>query len=247
MLNNEITVQIQSAMVRAGIDCPEDLIFICDGKIHRFGTKGDKGKPCWYVIHVFTDGFVWCSFGCWKRCVSETWHNHNQGLSEQEKNLIKQKKEQLKMELQERQARAKKSVNCAWDGAQQSFAAHPYLTRKQVKSFGLRLYKGLLLIPLYNENRELCSLQFINSEGAKWFKQDTHIKGCFFPVGNVDGIIYIAEGYATAAAIHEATSRSVIVAFSAHNLLPVAKITRKQYSNAEIIICADNDAFGGVK
>ena len=245
MPNSEITAQIQYAMAKMGIDCPETLIF--DGEIHRFGAKGDKGTPCWYVIHVFDNGFVWCAFGCWKRIISETWHNRDRSLSNQEKFLIKQKQEQLKTELQERQAKAKKSVSYVWESAQPNFAEHPYLTRKQVKSFGLRLYKGLLLIPLYNENYVLYSLQFITPEGAKWFKKDAPIKDCFFPIGNVDRIIYIAEGYATAAAIHEVTTCSVIVAFSAHNLLPVAQITRKKYPNAEIIICADNDAFGGLK
>jgi putative DNA primase/helicase len=38
--------------------------------------------------------------------------------------------------------------------------------------------------------------------------------------------VLIAEGYATAASVHEATGRPVVVAFDAHNLKPVAELFR---------------------
>jgi phage/plasmid primase-like uncharacterized protein len=56
-----------------------------------------------------------------------------------------------------------------------------------------------------------------------------------------DGEILLAEGYATAASIHMATGQTVVAAFTAHNLQPVAEILREQYPDAEITICADND------
>ena len=44
-----------------------------------------------------------------------------------------------------------------------------------------------------------------------------------------DWIALIAEGYATAASLHEATGLPVIVAFDAGNLLPVAQAIHKRY------------------
>ena len=51
----------------------------------------------------------------------------------------------------------------------------------------------------------------------------------------------ICEGYATAASIHEATGYAVGAAFSAGNLLPVAKALRNKYPNVQLIICSDAD------
>jgi len=247
MLSNEISFQIHSAMAEQGLNCP--IPFIPDSKFHRFGADGDKNKkPCWYVVHVINDNLVYAAFGCWRRGISETWCNRDtKNLSSQERTLIKQKQEQLKRKLQEQQTKAKNRANYIWEHAQQNFSDHPYLVRKRVKSYGLRFYKRMLLVPLYNENNELCSLQFITLDSAKRFKKNALMKGCFFLIGNIGATICISEGYATGATIHEATGYGVVVAFNAYNLLPVAQIIRKKYPNAEIIICADNDAFGGVK
>jgi len=38
-----------------------------------------------------------------------------------------------------------------------------------------------------------------------------------------------------------ATGQTVVAAFTAHNLLPVAEILREKYPDSEITICADND------
>jgi hypothetical protein len=51
----------------------------------------------------------------------------------------------------------------------------------------------------------------------------------------------VAEGYATAASIHEATGLPVAVAFDAGNLAPVAEVLKKRYPRAAFIIAADDD------
>jgi len=56
--------------------------------------------------------------------------------------------------------------------------------------------------------------------------------------------ILIAEGFATAASLHEATGHQVFIAFDAGNLVNVAKIIRAKNPDAEIIICGDNDLSG---
>lgn len=58
-------------------------------------------------------------------------------------------------------------------------------------------------------------------------------------------VICVAEGYATAASIFEATGYPVAVAFSAGNLLLVAEDLRRQHPEAQIILCADNDISKG--
>jgi len=59
------------------------------------------------------------------------------------------------------------------------------------------------------------------------------------------GAIYVAEGFATAATIHETTNRPVVVAYSASNLVPVLGHLRQIYGPIqEIVIVADNDKSG---
>ncbi|MBR5734472.1 MAG: toprim domain-containing protein, partial [Desulfovibrionaceae bacterium] len=67
----------------------------------------------------------------------------------------------------------------------------------------------------------------------------------FFPLpaksGSKEGSLVIAEGYATAASIHEATGCACLCAFSAGNLLNVAKMAREKCPGRSITICADYD------
>lgn len=51
----------------------------------------------------------------------------------------------------------------------------------------------------------------------------------------------IAEGFATAASLHETTGNQTFISFDAGNLINVAKIVRVKNPDAEIIICGDND------
>lgn len=55
--------------------------------------------------------------------------------------------------------------------------------------------------------------------------------------------LFICEGYATGASIHEATGHAVAVAFDSGNLKPVAEALRRKYPETKLIICADNDQW----
>jgi len=55
------------------------------------------------------------------------------------------------------------------------------------------------------------------------------------------GPLLIAEGFATAATLHEMTEMPVIVAFNAGNLLPVAQTYRGLYPDRAIYIAGDDD------
>ena len=71
-----------------------------------------------------------------------------------------------------------------------------------------------LIIPM-KIGRSLHSLQFIAPNGEKRFLPGGRVRGCYYAVGATDGlkqhgVLCIAEGYATAASIHEATGYGVI-------------------------------------
>ncbi len=119
---------------------------------------------------------------------------------------------------------------------------HPYLVRKRVHNHGLRVSGGALVVPIRNSAGVLHSLQFIDGDGQKRFLSGGRKKGCYFAIGAPTGRLCIAEGYATAASVHEVTGYAVAVAFDAGNLAPVALALRAKYPSLILTICADNDA-----
>jgi putative DNA primase/helicase len=121
--------------------------------------------------------------------------------------------------------------------------AHSYLVRKQVHAYGLRQYQRTLLVPLCDEKGHLWSLQFIHEDGTKRFLKGGRTRGMFHMIGKAFGsVVCIAEGYATAASVHEATGYPVAVAFSAGNLQAVAMSMRRRFGDVALVICADDDA-----
>ncbi len=104
-------------------------------------------------------------------------------------------------------------------------------------------WSSILLIPITDDTGSVQSFQFISKNGQKKYLSGGKTQGNYFPLGDAkdEDIIMIAEGYATAATIHEITGRPVIVAFDAGNLIAVAQSIRAQRPDARIILCADDD------
>lgn len=122
---------------------------------------------------------------------------------------------------------------------------HPYLTKKGVKSYGLRVDQhGNLVTPLY-QNGNLSTLQFISTDYQKFLlsKEKGGVKkGSCFQVGQGNtNIVYLCEGYATAASVYEATGETVFMCVDAGNLEPASKNLRKKYPDKKFVFCSDND------
>ncbi|WP_298580549.1 DUF5906 domain-containing protein [uncultured Luteimonas sp.] len=131
----------------------------------------------------------------------------------------------------------------------------PYLKAKGVCAHGLKFTKhGSAVLPLVDTTGKIHGLQFLRTgaqakEGRRPAKEfwpaGVAKKGHFHLIGHQPHwIVLVAEGYATAASLYEATGFPVAVAFDAGNLLPVAEALRKRYKKARILVCADDDAFG---
>ena len=131
-----------------------------------------------------------------------------------------------------------------WGRATPATDGCKYLRDKRVKAHGLRYYKHSLLVPVMDCDGNIHGVQRIWPNGLKRFAPGTDKIGHFFQIGTIKSdTILIAEGYATAATLHEVTGHTVIVAFDAGNLLPVAQTIRSKYPGACIVICADNDQW----
>lgn len=143
---------------------------------------------------------------------------------------------------QEEKIAAQNSWNI-WESSVECYS-HPYLEKKKVDSFDLRISEdNSLLIPLHDIEGEIWSLQFISPSGMKMFKKSGRKKGMFYLMGDIEKPLFICEGYATGASIISAANVCVAVAFDAGNLLPVAQELRKKYPARPLFIAADDDKW----
>jgi len=235
---------IQEAMLEFSITPPTEIIH--DGEIHRFKNDGDDNKNSWYVAHdngKFQSG----AFGCWKRDINEKF------CSVERTHLTVEQKRQYAIQLSEQKRIAElekikqqdyvqKQVNYRFNCATtRGINAYPYLQNKGVKAHGLRIENSLLLIPMFNTDGEIVSMQTISTTGAKFFIKGGRVKGCFFPIGKPDGVLILCEGYSTGASIHEATGESVAICFSSTNIKEAAKELSAKHPNIRIIIAGDDD------
>lgn len=162
---------------------------------------------------------------------------------------------------EKRQARidAASRAQSIWNNAKPAADDHPYLLRKNVSAIGLRQDSSdNLIIPMhyYNSDKQqttLVNVQTIAPDSEKLFLKGGLVSSAYFTIGSASmfsgGVILICEGYATGATVFDAMSYSlpVIVAFNAHNLIPVAKAIRAQYPDHRIIIIADDDTATAIK
>jgi putative DNA primase/helicase len=136
---------------------------------------------------------------------------------------------------------ARDNALAIWKAAKPAPDNHPYLAKKGVRNHGLRVHRGTLVIPLRDSTGILHSLQFIDEAGNKRFLSGGRKKACYFAIGKPENCLCMAEGYATAASIYEATGFAVAVAFDTGNLAAVAQALRTKFPQTKIILCADND------
>ena len=202
-----------------------------DGKVHRFDTEKPKDKAGWYVFYGEAG-----AYGSWKG-EKFKWRNGNGDTWDAAKKAeFKAKMERVETDRANAKEKAKKRARFIWQKATEASQDHPYLIGKGVKAYGIRQYKGALVVPLRNADGEIESIQFITGKGDKRFLKDGAIQGNYFEIPGNDELI-ICEGYATGASIHEATGATVIIAFNAGNLEAVAgKVTAD-------VIASDNDAW----
>jgi len=240
----EAIEQFRAAIHNAGLTPPD--VIEPDGRLHRFAANGKRSDDAgWYVLH--DDGIPAGAFGDWRSGTSETWRaDIGRRLSPHEEAAHRTRIEAMRREREAEEARRKAEARdkaaAIWQSALPAPDDHPYLLAKGVRAHGLRLHEGTLVVPM-RDGAELHSLQFIDTEGEKRFLAGGRVSGCYFSIGQPDGTLCVAEGYATGASIHEATGHAVAVAFNAGNLLPVARALRAKFPDLRLIVCADDDAM----
>lgn len=242
---DDSTPAFLNAMRELGV-VPTDPSAVCaGGELIRFHVEGDRHGSAngWCVLHSFPSAGA---FGSWRTGASGTWSSGVE-VSSQDRGRIRADVERAKAnrcaEREREQSDARASAERLWQRAVSAVASHSYLQAKGVQVHGLRQDGARLLVPMRDTGGGLWALQTINSAGDKRFLKGSRKRGLYHAIGAaVADILLIAEGYATAATLHESTGHPTACAFDAGNLEPVAIELRAKHPTARIIICADNDA-----
>lgn len=213
-----------------------------------YQIAGDsKGKKKGYYTLKIDGDYV--SGACGDRRNGETYQFHGKPekkLTDAERREYAKRREEdkKKSEAEEKRRHEKASEIAKERWAKAKPEAHPYLKKKSIAGDGSRVLDGMLLIPMRDTDKNLWGVQSIAEDGSKLFQSGGRKKGCYAtiaPKGATIEKIYIAEGYATAHTVADATGCIALAAFDAGNLKPVAQAIRKKYPDAKIVIAADND------
>jgi phage/plasmid primase-like uncharacterized protein len=243
-----VQAEFAEALRRAGLKTEGPPIM--DGSLHRVPVDSDRrGKKSGaYIGHLdaWPAGFL-CNF---KTGEVRRWRasGATRALSVVERRqaqaeTARRQRERERERHAEEEAVAKR-VQALWRQGRPAYR-HPYLERKGVAEHGLRVDAGnRLLVPMHDMDGVIWSLQTISAAGDKFYAKGGRKQGLHMRLGELTSgaTLVIAEGFATAATLREATGLPTIAAFDAGNLLAVAEALRARHPGRQIMIIAgDND------
>jgi len=250
--------QFKQAMREAGSTPPDAIM---PEKWTRFATDKKHSKNGWAIFHqvgVLSHG----SFGDWASGLTSTWCSHEKSTLSPEQRaqfaaahqvaVTKAKAEQKAVHDQ-----AAEVAKTIWDKATPA-TNHGYPVKKGIQAHGTRVIDasaarelcpalslsltGLLLVIPMRDGSDLRSLQFITEDGIKRPLTGGQQQGCYFAIGgSIKHRVIVAEGFATAASIHEATGEATAVAFSRTNLKAVSMKLKERFKSADIVLAGDDD------
>lgn len=224
------------------------------GQATRFRAAGDRPgrRNGWAVLHL--DGRPAGVFRHYRLGIRKVWRagSDPRTLTPAERRTItleaRKAKAQREAETRAKQQQAAQDAINFWKAASSASPSHSYLVAKRLAPFGIRQSGAALLVPMLDKGLSLKNVQRIAPNGQKRFLSGGQVEGLFWAhaiyLANgkpSSSPLVIGEGFATVAAIYEATGYGVAAAMSARNLELVAKLLRQMFPKRPIIIAADND------
>jgi putative DNA primase/helicase len=259
---------VLSQLTAAGLLIPprEGLRVGTHKPVRVFVEGGGKERRGWYLLREWSPSadrlLIVGAFGVWRGNEKHTQKvelpkDEGQRFTGEQLAAMKRVWQELakaaELQRQQEAQAAAAAATKAWAKLDQA-GSSPYLEAKHVKAHGLRFTPhGAAVVPLSDVAGKIHGLQFLRTAkqaderrrpAKEFWPRGLAKKGHFHLLGHQPHwIILVAEGYATAATLHEATGYPVACAFDAGNLKPVAEALRKRYKRAKILICADDDCW----
>lgn len=240
------------AVIDGGGDKRGQVHPIMDGKWHRVPSQSDKKGESSIGYFAHDDerpaGFIIDH----RTGIQVKWVAKGNNLSEEEKaQLAAVAAEKQKARAAETQAEQEATRQRVFKQVSQAKAVQtptPYL---EAKGLGVHAgiftdAKGTTLIPAYDVDGKLWTMQYVSPEGTKRFAKGGKKEACFHVVGGNEQLqsapaIIVGEGYATAATIAEGVGFATVAAFDSGNLAAVAVALHERYPEKPIIIAGDDD------
>lgn len=250
--------QVVSELRAAGLIL-RDGLEVGTGRTVRCAVEGDREKRGWYRLTEVLIGdqhYLVGAYGIWRgndngkiairpgRGV-ELSREQRQAITDR----IRSDTAKAQAVRQAEAARAARAAASAWRRYLPEGTCD-YLTRKGVGAHGVRFHPTAqtMAIPMQDTQGQVWGLELIRGsdrgdrlEKQYWPRGLDKVGHYHLIGGSPRALLLLAEGYATAASLYEATGWPVAVAFDAGNLLPVARVLRKQYPRVKILVCADDD------
>ena len=224
----------------------------------RLKSSADKGRESSAKARLYTDkpanGWIYdyrrnelISWSYWESIGGdrEKWEAYRAQLPSKEEQEAKKAAREA-YEAWEK-AEALRKAREAFALATPFNGTHDYLENKGVQAHeGLRRDSyGNLCIPMYRlpDMANIVNYQRITPDGGKYFAPDCGVQGAIYIIGapRPDKRFGLAEGYATAASVHEVTGIPIAVCFNCHNLIEAAREVKKHIKAADYFVFADND------
>lgn len=226
-----------------------------NGKLHRIpeidANKGNKniaylgyldGVPAGYVKNFRGEEKRWKMAGV-------VLTNEDRARLKKEGQEKKALREKERLETYTQKAKESQEIAAKLSsatGKEKYFAAKGI----NIKDPGVKIdSRGNVVVPLVDIDGKQWSHQTLQTNGFKQIFKDSRLQGTFALVGAgpvqdlKGGDILIAEGYSTAATIHEATGKPVVVSTTSNNLKHVATALHQRYQDKSIYIMADDDRY----
>lgn len=223
----------------------EDLV--ADGAFHHAGKN-------WYIAHDQGEGRVLITFGNFatnQRLTKKFGYKDG----DESWRALQESQHKIKELAETDQVKAlQKIIQTNFQSILSSSNTHPYLTSKGITNlYGAKVNGIELLVPMQDVVGRIWNVQKIWENGVKNFTPGAKTKGLMGFLGKDPKLmkhckhIAICEGFATAVSIDKALEASgdtdyyVICAFTAKNLIEVAKNLKKKYPDKKFTIFGDND------
>lgn len=227
---------------------------IMDGKRHRVQTildkKGQKsGEYAGYLNQDIPGGWH-IDYRASEDTIS--WkHGSSQKYSVEKalanRALAEQRKLKSELDAKKKYDRVAAEAQKSYSNLSRSDSSESYLKNKGVSAtIGIKSNgNGGIVIPLRDTEGSIRTYQTIHENGFKSLLKDGEKQGNYFVVGATDvrgrDEIYYAEGFSTAASIHQATNKPVVMTVDGGNLPKVAEKLFAQNPNAKHVFFADDD------
>ena len=230
--------------------------FIMDGTIQRYRLPDDKRGQTSGAYCVYTDKWPIGWAMDWHTRNKIDWYCPAEGLNEEQQKYFhsaefkaecEAAKKQREEAIKQKQIQAADKARIRIDTSSEAPENHPYLQKKCIYPYGVKLDGESLAIPLKNIDGIVQSLQWIEPDGMKRNFPDAPLAGLFWSVGldllkdHPTWPILLGEGFATMAKVYELTGYPSVAGISCYYLRKVAQALREKYPQSSIIVMADND------